>query len=30
MKGLFILLAIWVVVVGFYIYRWVMEEPGRA
>ena len=25
MKGLFILLAIWVVVVGVFMYRWVRE-----
>lgn len=29
MKGLFILLAIWVVVVGFYMYRWVREGEAR-
>lgn len=28
MNGIFILLAIWVVVVGFYMYRWV--RGGKA
>lgn len=30
MKGLMVIGAVWLIVTLIYIYRWVMEEPGRA